>query len=143
MTFYLPQKTQVLWQIRIVTVFAILGATVVFFSRYNIWFLLPAAIVVTIGLLICFIFIPFYFKSYKITVDENSIIITKGIIIKTSYIMPYPRLIFAQSFTTPLSSAMKLKSIVLKAARGRILIPEMKHIDAEHLLDTIRVKKNV
>ena len=83
MTFYLPQKTQVLWQIRIVTAFAILGATVVFFSRYNIWFLLPAAIVVTIGLLICFIFIPFYFKSYKITVDENSIIITKGIIIKT------------------------------------------------------------
>lgn len=142
MTFKLPKKTQILWQIRFVLAFALLCAAVAFFSRYTLWFLLPAAIIATLGLVFAFIFVPFYFNSYKISVDENSITITKGIIIRTTNIMPYPRLVFAQSFTTPISSAMKLKCVMLKAARGWILIPEIENINADYLLDNLRIKPN-
>lgn len=140
MTFTMPQKTRVLWQIRIVFAFAVLCAAVAFFSRFTLWFLLPAAIIATLGLLFAFIYVPFYFKSYKIAVDDNSIIITKGVIIRTTNIMPFPRLVFAQSFTTPLSQLMKMKSVMLKAARGWILIPEIENINADYLLDNLRVK---
>lgn len=88
------------------------------------------------------LFQPFYFNSYKISVDENSITITKGVVIRTTNIMPYPRLVFAQSFTTPISSAMKLKSVMLKAARGWILIPEIENVNADYLLDNLRIKAN-
>lgn len=142
MTFTLPQKTRLLWQIRIVFAFAVLCALVAFFSRFTLWFLLPTAIIATLGLLVAFIYVPFYFKSYKITVDDNSIIITKGIFFKTTHIMPYPRLVFAQSFTTPLSAAMKMKCVMLKAARGWMLIPEIENCNADHLLDDLRIKKN-
>ncbi len=140
MTFSLPKKTMALWQIRIVLAFALLCAAVAFFSRFTLWFLLPAAIIATIGLLFAFIYTPFYFKSYKITVDDNSIIITKGVIFKTTNIMPFPRLVFAQSFTTPLSELMKMKCVMLKAARGWILIPEIENADAEYLLSNLRIK---
>lgn len=140
MTFTMPQKTRVLWQIRIVFAFAVLCAAVAFFSRFTLWFLLPAAIIATLGLLFAFIYVPFYFKSYKIAVDDNSIIITKGVIIRTTNIMPFPRLVFAQSFTTPLSQLMKMKCVMLKAARGWILIPEIENINADYLLDNLRVK---
>lgn len=140
MTFTMPQKTRVLWQIRIVFAFAALCAAVAFFSRFTLWFLLPAAIIATLGLLFAFIYVPFYFKSYKIAVDDNSIIITKGVIIRTTNIMPFPRLVFAQSFTTPLSQLMKMKCVMLKAARGWILIPEIENINADYLLDNLRVK---
>ena len=109
MTFHLPKKTRILWQLRIVLAFACVCAAVAFFSRYTLWFLLPAAIIATMGLIFAFIYVPFYFNSYKITVDDNSISITKGVIIKTTNIMPYPRLVFAQSFTTPLSAMMNMK----------------------------------
>lgn len=142
MTFNLPRKTRVLWQLRIILAFAVLCAVVAFFSRYTLWFLLPTAIIATIGLIFAFIYVPFYFNSYKITVDDNSISITKGVVIRTTNIMPYPRLVFAQSFTTPLSSALKMKCVMLKAARGWILIPEIENEHAEYLLDNLRVKPN-
>lgn len=142
MTFALPKKTQILWQMRIVFAFALLCAAVAFFSRYTLWFLLPAAIIATLGLGFAFVYVPFYFKSYKITVDENSISITKGVIIKTIQIMPFPRLVFAQSFTTPLSAVMKMKCVMLKAARGWMLIPEIENVNADYLLDNLRVKPN-
>lgn len=142
MTFHLPEKTRILWQLRIVLAFAVLCAAVAFFSRYTLWFLLPAAIIATIGLMFAFIYVPFYFNSYKITVDDNSISITKGVIIKTTNIMPYPRLVFALSFTTPLSAMMKMKCVMLKAARGWILIPEIENVNADYLLDNLRIKSN-
>lgn len=142
MTFSLPKKTRFLWQTRIVFAFALLCAAVTFFSQFTLWFLLPAAIIATLGLTFAFIYIPFYFKSYKITVDENSISITKGVIIRTTNIMPYPRLVFAQSFTTPLSTVLKMKCVMLKAARGWILIPEIENINADYLLDNLKVKPN-
>lgn len=142
MIFNLPSKTRVLWQIRIVFAFAVLCVAVAFFSRYTLWFLVPAAVIATLGLVFAFVYIPFYFNSYKISVDGNSITITKGVIIKTTNIMPYPRLVFAQSFTTPLSSAMKLKLVLLKAARGWIVIPEIEEVNADYLLNNLRIKQN-
>lgn len=142
MKFTLPKKTRFLWQVRIILAFAIVCIAVALFSRYTIWFLLPAAIIATIGLAASLVYVPFYFKSYEIKVDENAIIISKGIIIKTTNIMPYPCLVFARSFTTPLSSLLKLKCVMLKAARGWILIPEIENINADYILDNLRVNKD-
>ena len=69
MTFILSKKTRVLWQARIVLAFALICAAIAFFSRLTAWFLLPAAIIASLGLVATFVYIPFYFKSYTITVD--------------------------------------------------------------------------
>ncbi len=142
MTFSLPKKTRFLWQVRILLIFILLCAAVALFSGYSLWFLLPAAVIAAIGLAVAFIYVPFYFNSYKITVDENSISISKGLIIRTTNIMPFPRLVFAQSYTTPIASLLKLKCVMLKAARGWILVPEIEDENAELLLNNLRTRKN-
>ena len=142
MSFTLPKKTIILWQIRILIAFAALGAAVAFFARYADWFMLLAMIIVGLGLLFSVVYVPFYIKSYKITIDENSKCITNGLLIKTTNIMPFPRLVFAQSFTTPISSFFKLKCVMLKATRGWILIPELENKDAKYLLECLMVKQD-
>ena len=142
MSFSLPKRTRILWQIRIVFAFLCLCASVALFSRFTRWFLFPAAVIATLGLLLAFVYVPFYFKSYKIIVEDNSIIVAKGLFFKTTNIMPYPRLVFARSFATPLASAMKMKCVMLKAARGWMLIPEIENINADYLLDNLKVNKN-
>ncbi len=142
MTFTLPKRTRALWQIRILLIFILLCVAVSLFSGYSLWFLLPAAIIATIGLAVAFIYVPFYFKSYKITVDESSISISKGLVIRTTNIMPFPRLVFAESFTSPIASLLGLKCVMLKAARGWILIPEIENENADFLLDNLRIKPN-
>lgn len=142
MSFTLPKRTRVLWQIRIVMAFAVVCAAFSFFSKYTLWFLLPAAIIACIGLVFAFVFVPFYFKSYKIIIDNGAIIINKGVFFKVTSIMPFPRLVYAQSFAAPLSSLMKMKSIMLKAARAWIIIPEIDNADADYLLENLRMKKN-
>lgn len=142
MTFTLPQKTKTIWQIRIVFALSFLCFLIALFGHNYSWILLLLVPITVMGLLITFVYLPFYFKSYKITVNEEFISISKGVIFKAVYIMPYPRLIFAQSVTTPLSSLFKMKIILLKAARGWIFVPEIENTSAEFLLCHVRNGKN-
>ena len=140
MTFDLPTKTKTLWQIRFVCAMVFLCFMSFLFGQNARWYLI--FIILTLGSSIAFIYLPLYLKSYKITVDTAFISVSKGIIIKSTNIMPYPRLIYAQSYTTPLASLFKMKIILLKAARGWIFVPEMENISCEYLLDHIRTSQN-
>lgn len=142
MIFTLPNKTKTIWQIRMVFVISFLCFFIVLFGYKYSWGLLLLIPIAVIGLLVTFIYLPFYFKSYKITVQEDFISVSKGVIFKATNIMPYPRLIFVQSISTPLSSLFKMKIILLKAARGWLFLPEIENISAEFLLDHMRKIKN-
>lgn len=142
MTFNLPHKTKTIWQIRFVFVISFLCFFILLFGHNHYWIVLISAIIAIVGLLLTFIYLPVYFKSYKITVDEGFISVSKGVIFRSINIMPYPRLIFAQSITTPLSSLFKMKIILLKAARGWLFIPEIEDLSAEFLLEQMRIRKN-
>ena len=140
MTFTLPTKTKALWQIRFVCVIVFLCFICFLFAQSTRWYLIT--IISVTGAIITFVYLPLYIKSYKITVETAFISVSKGIIIKNVNIMPYPRLIYVQSYTTPLSSLFKMKILILKAARGWIFVPEMELTSCEHLLDHIRENKN-
>lgn len=137
MTFTLPKKTRILWQLRILLVVAALCVLIVVFCRFYSFIFLPTAIVISIGSVFIFGYIPLYFKSYNIFVDNNCICITKGVFIKTMCIVPYSRLAIVKCFTTPVISVLKLKIVMLKVARGWLFIPEIERKDAALLIKTI------
>ncbi len=134
MTFALPKKTRILWQIRISFVFAVLYAPLVVFCRHSPIILLPTTVVVTIGSVFVFVYATIYLKRYKITVDKSGVCLTKGLIIKTVVIVPYARLAFIKSFSTPLAALLKLKCTMLKVSRGWLIIPEIESEQAECLI---------
>ena len=137
MTFTLPKKTVTLWQMRLVFVTAFLCFVSLLFGGMLRWILM--AIILLVCTTVAFVYVPIYLKSYKITVDTGFIAVSKGVIIKSTNIMPHPRLIYAQSITTPLASLFKMKIILLKAARGWVFVPEMEVENSDYMLGFIRM----
>lgn len=120
-----PRKTVQLWQARIAVVAAVLIAAVCFLSFISVWLLIiPAVIAIALPVLI-FWYIPAFFASYEISFPDGAIVITRGVLIKSTHIMPFSRLVYAQSMATPLSRLLGLSALSLKAARSHLLIPEL------------------
>lgn len=138
MTFALPQKTRILWQIRTFLFFVLLYSAVVSFCRIFPTALLPTTIVLAIGSVFVLLYISIYLKQYKINVNGSIVYITKGIFIKTTIIIPNIRLAYIKSFATPMMGWLKLRCIVLKVARGWVFIPELDVINAEKFIKLVK-----
>ncbi len=131
----LPEKTLTLWQIRFTALFAVLIGVLAYFLKYSKWLFIPIGVFSVLGAVFIIWFLPLYFKSFIITADDTAIKVSRGVFIKLTNIMPYPRLVFAQSFSTPVARHFGLTGVTLRAARGLLVIPEMNIDDAKILLD--------
>ncbi len=130
----LPKRTLLLWQIRVLIIGILIAATCLVLSSIFEILSLVALILFIIIVLIVLAYLPAFFKSYEIILKEDAIIINYGVFIKISHIMPYSRLIYAQSFATPLARIMKLSTLTLKAARSIIIIPEIEYDAAKEVI---------
>ena len=137
MTFYLPKKTRILWQLRTSLIVTVLCALIMAFCRSSLWKILPTTIVISIGSVLIFGYIPLYFKNYNIFVNNGCISITKGVFIKTTYLVILDCLAVVKCFTTPVISLLKLKVVMLKVSRGWMFIPEISCEDADWLIKVI------
>ena len=113
---------------------AIIDYLILTFVKMTKWIYIPAAAVAFLALVVIFAYLPFFFKTYKIEVSKNAITVKHGVILKSTYIMPHPRMIYVYTFSTLVSRKLGLCGVVLKAARGFFLIPEMLKTDALVLL---------
>lgn len=126
----LPKRTVLLWRLRVVML-TILFLGLCFYFSYALPFLVWAAL--GLGLLsvvVNLFYLPAFFGSYEISTKKDAMIINYGVFIKISHVMPYSRLIYAQTFATPLARIFGLTAISLKAARSRVIIPEIKTAQA-------------
>lgn len=131
----IPKITRFLWQIRIGGLGIIPIAALFILSAVSRWFLIPAGVLTVFILLFLFWYLPHYFDSYEILFPKGAVIINRGVFIKTSHIMPFSRLVYAQSFSTPLAKAMGLSAVSLKAARSSVIIPELNVKDVNYFID--------
>lgn len=133
----LPSKTKYLWQLRCICFYLVIIALCAYFYPYYKFLILAGLIITAVCLVSIFWYIPKFIKSYQIITADESIVIKRGVIIKTTHIMPYSRLIYAQTFTTPIAKLLRLTAVSLKAARSTLVIPEMSLCDAKLLIETL------
>ena len=86
---------------------------------------------------------PKFIKSCKITIANDSVIIKRGVLIRNCHILPFSRLIHTQSVATPLARLFRLETVLLKAARFRIFVPELSRDDAESLVRELSAEDSV
>ena len=141
MEFKLGGKTLLLWRIRVGLAFLLFAAAFVFFTGYSGYFLIPAAVTAAAGAGIIVGYLPAFFAGYRIFVGEKSVVVTYGVFIKTSRIMPFKRMVFAAGYSTPLARAMRLEGVVLRAARASVIIPEIGREAADRLISGIGGEK--
>ena len=130
----LPVRTLLLWQIRVTVSFVLLGAVCLYFCSVYKWFWVLVTVITAVFLFVILWYLPRFIRNYRIKLIGEAVIIENGVFIRTTHIMPYSRMIYTKSFTTPLAKAMGLTSISLKAARSSIIMPEILVSDAVVLL---------
>ena len=131
----LPKKTIFLWMVRIVVLTFMLVAACLYFASLFNFLKLFAIIIGVLGLVLAFIYMPFFFKSYRIILTNDAVIVKFGILIKVEHIMPYKRMIYAQSFATPLARILGVAAVRLKAARSYLLVAEIEKSDVQAIID--------
>lgn len=133
----LPKKTLMLWQIRVLALSLILAfIAFYFFFSIRIFIIIISVLAIIVGLLI-FWYLPCYFKTFKLRLTNDGVIIRRGVVIKNSHFLPFSRLIYTQSFTTPLARLFKLRAITLKAARSSLTVPEFDKDIALELIENL------
>ena len=130
----LPVRTLLLWQIRVTVLFVLLRAVCLYFCSVYKWFWVLVTVITAVFLFVILWYLPRFIRNYRIKLIGEAVIIENGVFIKTTHIMPYSRMIYTKSFTTPLAKAIGLTSISLKAARSSIIMPEILVSDAVVLL---------
>lgn len=126
----LPKKTLRVWQTRIFMVAVILSAFLcILFDFYTF-----SALVLILCAVISFVYLPLLFKSYTIILTDSYISVERGVFITSNKIMPRALLVYAESVSLPLSNALGLSAVILKAAKGFCVIPEIEKQRADELL---------
>ena len=131
----LPKKTTWLWILRILLVTFILVALCLYFTSLFSFLKIAAIVIGVLGLITSFIYLPFFFKTYKIILSNDAVIVKFGIFIKAEHIMPYKRMIYAQSFESPLARVLGVAAVRLKAARSYLLVAEIEKESARAIID--------
>ena len=137
----LPKKALLLWRIRIFLLGIFLFAICLYFCTTFRWAVSVATVIGLLVLFMLFWYLPRFINSYKITIQESAVVIKSGVLIKSIHVMPFSRMIYTQTFTTPLAKKMGLTAVTLKAARSRIFLPEMTKEDAKAFIHAIGGEK--
>lgn len=132
--YKLPRKTLILWQCRSLAVGLLLALLCSYFYFELKPFLILLLIIAILFILFTFIYLPLYFRSCKIRRTKDAVIVRSGVLFKNSHILPFSRLIYTQTVTSPVARLLGLKAITLKAARKSLLVPELSIEDADLLI---------
>lgn len=137
MTFSVPKKSRILWQIRIFLLTALLCGAVCAFVGFTKWMFIPAGAICAAGLAAVFWYVPAAARAFSVSVSESMIAVKSGVFFKNVHIMPHLKIIYAQSYETPVSKVLHLTGVALRAARATVLVPEIAAEDAKVLLRII------
>lgn len=131
----LPRRTTWLWFVRVILITFIFSMLCLYFEPLFSLLKIAAIVIAILGVILAFVYLPLFFKTYKIILSNDAVIVKYGILIKVEHIMPYKRMIYAQSFETPLARILGVTAVRLKAARSYLLVAEIEKESAQAIID--------
>ena len=124
-----------LWRGRLtLAILAVLAAGVILLPFFPLASLILWGIFLPLSGAAWFWYFPRLQKSYRLTLSEEAVTLTRGVLIRRQYLLPCPRLIYVEQFSTPLAGLLGLRGIRLRAARGRLTVPALSKEDAAAFL---------
>ena len=132
--FVLSQKTPFLYILRM---FLAEACVVILLILVNVSFLKEIIYLSLFLLVLLSVYAVFYFKSVKVLVLRDTIVIKKGILIRREHVLPFKKQVYTLSVQTPLAKLLRLKAISFKAVRKTVFLPELDVGEAQRLLKVI------
>lgn len=113
-----PNETLIVWIIRLSFGFSLL---IFVFINLKIF---EAAYILAGMAGIALIYLLFFFWGYKIELKSNFLQIEKGIIFRTTLIIPYEKIVYINRLKTPLTKAFGIFGGIIKTVNGTVFILE-------------------
>lgn len=140
---HLSIKALILWEIvTVVTAVPLLklllwvltaGTWVWYFS---LW-LFGAVLIV-----ICFLYLPLAYYNVEYAIFKDTIVYKRGVIMPNTQVMYRDRIAFVSVYKNPLTPMLKLSSLVVSAAGGKIRILFIDEKRADEIADILSKKKH-
>lgn len=136
-------KALILWEI-IALIFAGLGLYALLWvltAGTWLWYFLLwlyGAIVI----LICFLYLPLAYYNIEYAVFKDTIVYRRGVIFPNTQIMYRDRIAFVSVYKNPLTPILKLSSLFISAAGGKIKILFIDEHRADEIADLLSQKKH-
>lgn len=138
MKVYKPNKRiLIMWHLRTCLVLLAVSLLTLWVWFLTVYFSIVIGAAIFLAVVFNFVYLPLFFKSYSLTVDENAIIIKRGVIIKRESIMPQPRLVYAEQITTPLARMFSVSAIAFRATRAVTVTAELDKSDIAEILEVV------
>lgn len=93
-------------------------------------------------LIIALWYLPRYYRSYEITASDKAVCIRRGVFLHRKYILPCPRLIYAELVITPIDRIFHVQTIHIHAVRGLLSVHCLEPADAELLMSLVSRQKD-
>ena len=122
-----PKAALYLWQFRTLTAVILLYVPLSFFGFYYSLALFP------LWGIFAFFYLPLFFKGYRVSINNESIIIECGVIIKRTKVYNQNNIIYTSKLCLPDAQEFDLCAITLRSIRAQDFIVEVQSRDA-HLL---------
>ena len=116
-------KAVIIWEAIAAILFGLLFALLLFLLVEGTWlwyallWLTGAAYVLT-----AFLYLPLYYISVEYGVNDGAVVYRKGVIFPNTQILYRDRIAFVTVYNNPFTPVLKLSSLVVSAAGGRIHI---------------------
>ena len=124
-------KTLLVWVLRLLFSFSLLISALIYFNFY------VAVYILTSIAGIALIYLLLFFYTYKIEICKNFLRLEKGVIFRTTVIIPYKKIIFIKTLKTPLLKAFGLSAAFVKTINSTVFILEQKSEFLSDLLEKI------
>ncbi len=123
---------RILWVLESALFFTLLGLLAARFPSPLTFVLLGLCILLQgLGF---FWYLPRLHASMILTLNAQAVVLIRGVFVRQKYILPLPRLIYAESFFSPLSALLGLRNLRLRAARGRLTVYGLRKEDIGRVL---------
>ncbi len=131
--YRVPRRVIWLWVIRLGIVgLGVAAALKMFHVKQNLYFAITTATVLMAAAVVFYLCV--YIKNYEICVTNAAITVKSGVIIKKERILPSPRMVFVETYVTPLEKVFKLETIAFRAVKSRIITMAITQKDAMGIL---------
>ena len=127
--YFLPQRTLMLWRIRLCVVFVPSVAACI--PLGPLFFAVAAVILLAAFLYLLYFYLPRFHKSYKMEFGEGYMDIICGVFIKTEKILPTERIISVRVSSGPLSRRLSLAALSVSAVHFKLRLAPLDHRSAE------------
>lgn len=141
--YLLPRQTLILWQVRALSATFLLSVCLLIL--FKIWggliFAIATVILWGTAVIIVWIYLPLLWRSFKITVEEDSVNIKRGRIFTNIHILPFYKTVYSLSFQTPFARKIGFAGLILKGPRSRVFIPELPKSYIEEIITAVLGEK--